>query len=108
MGAEAILTLLKRIDLDALADELKKELEASQGQKKAKIIKRLEIVEAFIQGKTAYPPAGMMGRLLLRPGILSLPPASMVFPPLTISNSGKIILPVFPGNVNLDWEGFGS
>ncbi len=47
MGAEAIKTLLERIDLEALSKELKEELEASQGQKKARIIKRLEIVEAF-------------------------------------------------------------
>ena len=47
MGAEAILELLEKIDLDALSVELKAELEASQGQKRAKIVKRLEIVEAF-------------------------------------------------------------
>ena len=47
MGAEAIKTLLERIDLDELSAELKEELEASQGQKKARIIKRLEIVESF-------------------------------------------------------------
>ena len=47
MGAEAIKTLLERIDLDKLSAELKEELEASQGQKKSRIIKRLEIVEAF-------------------------------------------------------------
>ena len=47
MGAEAIKTLLERIDLEELSEELKEELEASQGQKKARIIKRLEIVEAF-------------------------------------------------------------
>ncbi len=47
MGAESILTLLKRIDLEELSAELKEDLEVSQGQKKARIIKRLEIVEAF-------------------------------------------------------------
>ncbi len=47
MGAEAIKTLLERIDIEELSAELKEELEASQGQKKARIIKRLEIVEAF-------------------------------------------------------------
>ena len=47
MGAEAIQTLLERIDLEALSKELKEELETAQGQKKARIIKRLEIVEAF-------------------------------------------------------------
>ncbi len=47
MGAEAIKTLLERIDLDELSAELKEELDGAQGQKKSRIIKRLEIVEAF-------------------------------------------------------------
>ena len=47
MGAEAIKELLMAIDLDAEAEELKGELLESTGQKKAKIIKRLEVVEAF-------------------------------------------------------------
>ena len=47
MGAEAIKELLMAIDLDAEADDLKAQLEDSTGQKKAKIIKRLEVVEAF-------------------------------------------------------------
>ncbi len=47
MGAEAIRELLKEIDLDALAAELKEKLAESSGQKKVKIIKRLEVVEAF-------------------------------------------------------------
>ncbi|MCC8160693.1 MAG: DNA-directed RNA polymerase subunit beta' [Oscillospiraceae bacterium] len=47
MGAEAIKTLLEKIDLEQLSNELKEELESAQGQKKARIIKRLEIVEAF-------------------------------------------------------------
>ena len=47
MGAESIKKLLEAIDLEELAIELKAELEESQGQKKARIIKRLEIVEAF-------------------------------------------------------------
>ena len=50
MGAEAIQKLLKKIDLDEMSQELKKELEETKGQgpKKARIIKRLEIVESFI------------------------------------------------------------
>jgi len=47
MGAEAIMTLLEKIDTEKLAKELKEELEGAQGQKKARIIKRLEIVESF-------------------------------------------------------------
>ncbi|MCR4587202.1 MAG: DNA-directed RNA polymerase subunit beta' [Lachnospiraceae bacterium] len=47
MGAESIQELLKAIDLDKEAEELTAELENSTGQKRARIIKRLEVVEAF-------------------------------------------------------------
>ena len=47
MGAEAINELLEAIDLDKDAEELKAELADASGQKKARIIKRLEVVEAF-------------------------------------------------------------
>ena len=47
MGAEAIKKLLQKIDLEKLSAELKQELNESQGQKKLKIAKRLEVVEAF-------------------------------------------------------------
>ena len=49
MGAEAIQKLLKNIDLDMLSSDLKAELEAASGQKKVRILKRLEVVEAFRQ-----------------------------------------------------------
>ncbi len=47
MGAESILELLKEVDIDKLTKSLKKDLETASGQKKAKIIKRLETVESF-------------------------------------------------------------
>ncbi len=47
MGAEAIQKLLKEIDLDQLSKELREELKTATGQKKMRIIKRLEVVEAF-------------------------------------------------------------
>ena len=47
MGAEAVKELLQAIDLDKEAEELKEELVNASGQKRAKIIKRLEVVEAF-------------------------------------------------------------
>ena len=47
MGAESIQELLQRIDLDKESKELKAELKASTGQKRARIIKRLEVIEAF-------------------------------------------------------------
>ena len=49
MGAEAIKKLLADIDCDALAAELHEALKDATGQKKAKIVKRLEVVEAFRQ-----------------------------------------------------------
>ena len=49
MGAEAIQKLLRNIDLDSLSVELKEELEGASGQKKVRILKRLEVVEAFRQ-----------------------------------------------------------
>ncbi len=47
MGAEAILEMLQNIDLDALYEELKEDLDGAKGQKKSKTIRRLEVVEAF-------------------------------------------------------------
>ena len=49
MGAEAIKELLAEIDLDDLSTKLKDEMESASGQKKAKALKRLEVVEAFRQ-----------------------------------------------------------
>ena len=47
MGAEAIQKLLAEIDLEQLSAELKAELRNSSGQKRVRILKRLEVVEAF-------------------------------------------------------------
>ncbi len=47
MGAEAIKELLQAIDLEGESVELKAGLKDSTGQKRAKIIKRLEVIEAF-------------------------------------------------------------
>ena len=47
MGAEAIKQLLSEIDLDELSEELRTELENATGQKKVRIVKRLEVVESF-------------------------------------------------------------
>lgn len=47
MGAEAIKQLLSEIDLDKLSSELKEDLENASGQKRVRILKRLEVVEAF-------------------------------------------------------------
>ena len=47
MGAEAIHELLAAIDLEKDSEELKAELETATGQKRARVIKRLEVVEAF-------------------------------------------------------------
>ncbi len=47
MGAEAIKKLLCDIDCDALSEELKAEIETAQGQKRMRLLKRLEVVESF-------------------------------------------------------------
>ena len=47
MGAEALYKLLAEIDLDKLAEKLKKELVKASEQKRAKLVKRLDTVESF-------------------------------------------------------------
>ena len=47
MGAEAVKKLLEDIDCEKLSEELKKDLETAQGQKRVHILKRLEVVESF-------------------------------------------------------------
>ena len=47
MGAESIMELLMSIDLEEESVQLKEELRTSSGQKRARIIKRLEVIEAF-------------------------------------------------------------
>ncbi len=47
MGAEALRSLLEEVDLEKLSSMLKKELENASEQKKAKIVKRLDTIEAF-------------------------------------------------------------
>ena len=47
MGAEYIKKLLAEIDLEKMSAELKEELEGASGQKRARLLKRLEVVESF-------------------------------------------------------------
>ena len=47
MGAEAVKKLLQDIDLEELSTQLRAELKDASGQKKARIVKRLEVVDAF-------------------------------------------------------------
>jgi DNA-directed RNA polymerase subunit beta' len=47
MGAESIKELLQEIDLDALSAEIKEGLETATGQKRVRLLKRLEVVESF-------------------------------------------------------------
>jgi len=51
MGAEAIKELLQAIDLEKESKELKKALKETTGQKRVRIIKRLEVIEAFRKSK---------------------------------------------------------
>lgn len=81
MGAEAIRTLLEKIDLEQLAAELKEELFTAAGQKRVRILKRLEVVEAFRASRqpsrmddfrcdsghsAGYSPNGTVGRWQIR------------------------------------------
>jgi DNA-directed RNA polymerase subunit beta' len=47
MGAEAVKKLLEQVDLEELSTQLHTELKGASGQKKARIVKRLEVVDAF-------------------------------------------------------------
>ncbi len=69
MGAETIKKLLEDIDIEELSAQLHEELEGAQGQKKARIIKRLEVIEAFRQTETARltPGTSIGGRPLSEP-----------------------------------------
>ena len=47
MGAEAIKELLKKVDIEAELNELTKELEDAQGQKRTRLLKRIDVLDAF-------------------------------------------------------------
>ena len=49
MGAEAIKELLKQVDLEKEIDEIKKELVNAQGQKRIRLLKRIDVLNAFYQ-----------------------------------------------------------
>ncbi len=49
MGAEAVLEMLQAIDLEALYQELKADLDGAKGQKKIRTVRRLEVVDSFRQ-----------------------------------------------------------
>ena len=58
MGAEAIRDLLDSMDLNKLAEELRVVVEEGKGQKRAKAVKRLQVIDAFLKGGTS--PANMI------------------------------------------------
>ena len=58
MGAEALQTLLKNFDLDAEAESLRETIRSGKGQKKARALKRLKVVSAFLS--TRNSPQGMV------------------------------------------------
>ena len=62
MGAEAILDIVSKADLDSLASELRHEFQVSGGQRRKKATKRLRVVEAF--RKSGNHPAWMMFTIL--------------------------------------------
>ena len=62
MGAEAVEELLGNIDLDKETEELKKLLKETKGQKRIRVIKRLEVTEAF--RKSGNDPKWMIMRVI--------------------------------------------
>jgi DNA-directed RNA polymerase subunit beta' len=62
MGAEAILEIVGKLDMDVLANELRHEIQTVTGQRRKKATKRLRVVEAF--RKSGNDPAWMMFTLL--------------------------------------------
>ena len=67
MGAEAVLEMLRAIDLEALYEELKTELEGAKGQKKIRTVRRLEVVDSFRQ-------SGNKPEWMIMPVIPVIPP----------------------------------
>ena len=69
MGAEAVLEMLKAIDLEALYKELKADLEGAKGQKRIRTVRRLEVVDSFRRTETAKLASGgtVSGRPLAKP-----------------------------------------
>ena len=49
MGAEAIRKLLQEVDVEKEAEQIKKELENALGQKRVRLVKRLEVLDAFVK-----------------------------------------------------------
>ena len=62
MGAEAILDIVSKLDMDNLANELRHEIQTVGGQRRKKATKRLRVVEAF--RKSGNHPAWMMFTIL--------------------------------------------
>ena len=58
MGAEAVRDLLEAMDLEAVAEELREVIATGKGQKRAKAIKRLKVVDAFL--KSTNKPTDMI------------------------------------------------
>ncbi|MBR2453133.1 MAG: DNA-directed RNA polymerase subunit beta' [Clostridia bacterium] len=67
MGAEAVLEMLKAIDLEALYEELKADLDGAKGQKKIRTVRRLEVVDSFRQ-------SGNKPEWMIMPVIPVIPP----------------------------------
>ncbi len=62
MGAEALIEIINRLDLDALSAELKQEIDETKGQRRVKATKRLRIVEGF--RKSGQQPSWLFMNIL--------------------------------------------
>jgi DNA-directed RNA polymerase subunit beta' len=62
MGAEAVLSIVSKVNLDTLAGQLRSEIQVATGQRRKKATKRLRVVEAF--RKSGNQPSWMMFKML--------------------------------------------
>lgn len=90
MGAEAIKDLLCQIDVEKLSNELRAELEDASGQKKTRILKRLEVAEAFRQ-------SGNRPEWMILDVIPVIPPISVLWFSLTAADSQPPTSTTFTG-----------
>ena len=88
MGAEAVKELLQGIDVAQLRDELTAELEGATGQKRVRLLKRLDVVDAFYH-------SGNKLEWMILDAIPVIPPDSVLWFSLTVADLLPLTLTTF-------------